>query len=284
MGGVSNTRSSAGAAAPEGRIAPGCAGGLGGATGFGLGTIYSAKAPALRVAQRIGLLPGGKPITTSDAVELAGRIVPPEVDANTPGGKWGAKTGYGIGEGTVQETSSRYQRNIPQGKVSGPFAKKWGIAQPGESRDVVQRMIDRKNAAEAVRQAEILAAEKAATPSAKILSGLGQIGRIGRAILGSTPVKGGLAGFNIGQGIQDVSQRIKRNEIGEAIASGLSTAASTASPFVSGALNVFGLPFTAGIPLYLAASDRLEYLEQHPDEIRLENPTRDALGNVIMGD
>lgn len=43
--------------------------------GGGVGSIYEAKYPAVRLAQRVGLLPGGKAISPADAVELAERVM-----------------------------------------------------------------------------------------------------------------------------------------------------------------------------------------------------------------
>jgi len=61
----------------------------------------------------------------------------------TSGEKWAAKTGYGKGAGTVQDVSSRYQRSMGQGKISGRMDKLWGPALDGESQQLAQRLIDR---------------------------------------------------------------------------------------------------------------------------------------------
>lgn len=84
-----------------------------------------------------------------------------------------------------------------------------------------------------------------------------------------------------GAGIADTAQRAREGRTGEALASGLSTGAATAAPFVGAGLNIMGLPATAGIPLYLAASDRLRYLQEHPEEYRVEESRFDPLGNPI---
>lgn len=89
------------------------------------------------------------------------------------------------------------------------------------------------------------------------------------------------AGLAAAAGISDVAQRAREGRTGEAAASGLSTAAATAAPFVGAGLNVMGLPVTAGVPLYLAASDRLRYLQEHPEEYRVEESKYDPLGMPI---
>ena len=126
---------------------------IGSILGAGAGAVYETKAPIFRLAQKVGLF-DGKPITPADAAKLAERVMSQGQSAETAGGKWAAKTGYGMGEGTVQETSSRYQRAMPSGKVSGPQSKRFGPALPGESPDVVQRMIDRANATKAAQAAQ----------------------------------------------------------------------------------------------------------------------------------
>ena len=69
----------------------------------------------------------------------------------TSGEKWAAKTGYGKGAGTVQDVSSRFQRSIGQGPVSGRMDKLWGPALEGENPQLAQRLIDRAKAAEAAK-------------------------------------------------------------------------------------------------------------------------------------
>jgi hypothetical protein len=69
----------------------------------------------------------------------------------TSGEKWAAKTGYGKGAGTVQDVSSRYQRSMGQGQISGRMDKLYGPALQGESPQLSQRLIDRAKAAEAAK-------------------------------------------------------------------------------------------------------------------------------------
>jgi len=69
----------------------------------------------------------------------------------TSGEKWAAKTGYGKGSGTVQDVSSRFQRSMGQGPISGRMDKLWGPALEGENPQLTQRLIDRAKAAEAAK-------------------------------------------------------------------------------------------------------------------------------------
>ncbi len=100
------------------------------------------------------LQPGPLPTTAPDA-------------GLTPGEKWGSKTGYGKGSGTVQDASSAYQRALSKGKIAGKLDKLYGPKLPGEPDALVDRMLFRQKQAEAVQAAAVqaeqnrLAAEEA---------------------------------------------------------------------------------------------------------------------------
>jgi hypothetical protein len=210
-----------------------------GLTGAGAGTIYSAKAPAVRLAQKVGLLPGGKPISAQDATELATRVM---AEGDTPGGKWGAKTGYGMGEGTVQESSSRYQRAMPSGKVAGKLAKRFGPAMPGESPELAQRLIDRARAAETAQQA---------AQQAQIIQEASQPGaaqRVAQRAMGSAPVKGGLAGLGVGYNVQDAYNKFGEGDMlgGTLATSGAVMSALGLVPKFASRANPWALGFTTG--------------------------------------
>jgi hypothetical protein len=117
------------------------------------------------------------PYTTSSlAREVAESYVPPANvpeappmgvealdEAKTPGGKWGEKTGYGIGEGSVENASSKYQRSANKGPVSKRLNKMWGLQKPGEPTQLIDRILYRKQqaeAAEALKQQQMAEAQK----------------------------------------------------------------------------------------------------------------------------
>ena len=192
---------------------------------------------------------------------------PAPAEGSTPGGKWGAKTGYGIGEGTVEESSSAYKRAVPQGKVSSRMAKMYGIKKPGESPELVQRLIDRAKAREAVQAAD-MALRSRFSPAMSYM---------GRLL--SFPLKGAAYGAGTAMSAADVYNRIQEGDktgAGISAAGGLS---GLAAPFVASA---GALPAAAvAAPLYLAASDRIKYLEKHPEDYKLEESNIDPMGNVI---
>lgn len=116
---------------------PGAQMGLG--IGAGLKTAEAGLAGVNLVKDIVGQVRNGKPFGQALA----------DTTGITAGEKWGSKTGYGTGPGTVQESSSRYQRRVNKGPISGKMDKLYGPAQPGESPQLSQRLIDRANAAEA---------------------------------------------------------------------------------------------------------------------------------------
>lgn len=243
---------------PSANVPPiigGMAGSVAGSTmGSGAAALKVKKDLAIRGLEMAGLIKKPDVLPTAAGVDAVGDL--------TPGEKWGQKTGYGMGQGTVQESSSRYQRNVPQGKVSGRMAKRFGVAMPGESPDLVQRMIDRKKLAEETAQAAEAAALKASqtseSPLLKYAKGLA-----------SLPVKGALSGLGAGYGAVDVYNRAKQGLSGEALTSGLGTVASTVAPFVSGVASPLLATAGLAVPLYLSASDRLRYLKEHPEAYQL---------------
>jgi hypothetical protein len=116
---------------------PGAALGL--KVGAGLKTAEAGLAGVNLVKDIVGQVRNGKPFSQALA----------DTTGITAGEKWGSKTGYGTGPGTVQESSSRFQRRVNKGPISGRMDKLYGPAQPGESPQLSQRLIDRANAVEA---------------------------------------------------------------------------------------------------------------------------------------
>jgi hypothetical protein len=243
----SNTENGAGSTAQE--TPPYVGGIIGGVTGATAGTSAAVAKAKYDLA-----------VEAYD--RLMGKKGAPET-GTTAGEKWAAKTGYGKGAGTVQDVSSAYQRSAGKGKVSSKLDKLWGVAQAGEDPQLTQRLIDRAKAAE----------QLASNPS-KFSRAAAYLGR-----LGSLPVTGGLMGATAGFGAADAYNRYRANKPEEATIGGLGTVASLAAPYVAsmGALPALGV----AAPLYLSASDRIEYLKKHPEAIRLQEDDFDEMGNRI---
>jgi hypothetical protein len=99
----------------------------------------------------------------SVSMQIAERNVPPlqqgplpttaPAVGSTSGERWAAKTGYGMGTGDVQDVSSRYQRAVSKGKISGKLDKLYGPKLPGEPDSLFDRMLFRAQQAEAAQAA-----------------------------------------------------------------------------------------------------------------------------------
>jgi hypothetical protein len=77
----------------------------------------------------------------------------PQPPRGTSGERWAAATGYGMGTGDVQDVSSRFQRAVSKGKISGKLDKLYGPKLPGEPANLFDRMLFRAQQAEAAQAA-----------------------------------------------------------------------------------------------------------------------------------
>ena len=162
--------------------------------------------------------------------------------------------------GGVPEAAQAYQRGKPQGKVTSKLYKKFGDRALNISGFTAeQALIDARNA-EMAREAQAIKNAEAATGALKTI---GKIAGVGGA----------------GLGAYDVYQRLKDKDVHGALASGVGTAASLA-PLAFGTAGVAPAIGLAA-PLYLMAHERLKRLEEHPEEIRLQNDRFDPLGNPL---
>jgi len=214
------------------------AGVAGGAAGVALGkhAMPSGVGPLARVLEGAYGAPSGsladvhnltQPLS-ADAVaqRVAEQRMPTEPSVGmsaesptTPGGRWAAKTGFGVGEGTVEDVNAAYRRRQNTGKISSKLDKKFGVRKPGESAQIMQRMLD-KSAAEslpdAAAEAQLADELKAETARRSTLAQMAENIRKAGGAYGiakhalrtglnvGTGVLGGLHGF---QGLSDMQQQ-----------------------------------------------------------------------------
>jgi hypothetical protein len=148
----------------------------------------------------------------------------------TSGEKWSKPTGYGVGKGSVQEVSSKYQRLKNKGPVSGKLDKLYGPKLPGEPDSLIDRILFRMQNAEAANEAARSAA-LAEEPSfgKAVSSGAKNVGNL----FGSSAY-GALHGMNLANQAQEAMDTWGTNTaeaLGHA-ASGLGSAADLASNFM----------------------------------------------------
>jgi hypothetical protein len=219
------------------RTSPMETGAMTGLAGVGAGTIYSAKAPALRLAQKVGLLPGGKPITPTDAADLVERTM----TANSPE----AKPLQG-GEKWQKSLTGISTPNAQMGKSSLDLAKDMQSAvgikgAPGFTGGTITEggiILNPRDAA------AVQAKQAAAQPFVTSQPTQDAAQRVTRGIMGSAPVKGGLAGLGVGYNAQDAYNKFDEGDnlggtlaTGAGVASGLSLVpkfAAKANPLAIG--------------------------------------------------
>jgi len=202
-----------------------------------------------------------RPPVAPPAAPVGGPAGPvgPLSEGLTSGEKWAAKTGFGTGAGTVQDVSSRYQRAAGQGPVSSAMSKTWGVPQPGESPQLAQRLIDRANAAELLRNAP--------KPS-----GLDQVTQMFRSMAEQSPramsaagamaralpvVSYPLAGYSIGSDVGDIQQQLagKSPDYADIVLKGLGALGTGMSLYPATA--PVGIPLAVGSPMVAAARRKI---------------------------
>ncbi len=212
-------------------------GAIGAALGAGAGSIYTAKMPLVRLASRVGLLPGGKPATPADAAALAQRVLTTDspvesVVRKPPGGENWQKSLTGISTPGAQmdkaslDLAKRMQGTIGIGGTSGFTG---GTITPGGI------ILNPRDAA-AVQARQQLAQQAAASQAAQneanfqryLQKSQGQdvMQRFGRNVAGSAPVRGGLAGLGMGFNVQDAYNKFQE---GDTLSGALASNAALAS-------------------------------------------------------
>ena len=273
---------------PSQQVSPLVGGAIGASVGATAGSVASlAKAKydlAKKGLQMAGIIDKTQapttitpPTTPTAQLSIAEPVQGAEVTGKTPGGKWGGKTGYGVGEGTVEDASTAYKRRAGQGKITSRLSKTFGVRKPGESRDLFQRMIDRKNAKET---ADLIAETERAQEAAK----LAEAERIAQASkssspfyeyakkLASYPVRGLIGGLSLGAGGVDAYNKYRQHLPDEAVSSTVGgIAGALASPLA--------LPYVGASALYNAAGERIRHLQQHPEDYQLDTNEYDPMGN-----
>lgn len=177
----------------------------------------------------------------------------------TPGEKWGSKVvGYTKpGAYSVKETAEAYQRAMPRGKVSGPMAKQWGIAGPGEPSSIVDRMIARGQAAQPP----------------------GALSRVAGAAMRSPGVSGALGGLGAAEMGMETVQRMQQGDpIGAALA-GAGAAGSTMAVIPHPATKIIGGAMGAASPLALYLYDKMRSTSPQAAQQMLSNV--DIQGNPM---
>lgn len=210
-------------------------GAMGAALGASAGSIYAAKAPAIRMAQRVGLLPGGKPISPAEAAALTERVMSPNttptsesIVRKTHGGENWQKALTGISTPNAQmdksslDLAKRMQSAIgiegAQGFTGGTITPGGIILGP---QDAAAVQIKQQAAAAKAAQAEALLQQQAQ----KALNQQSANNLI-KSVSRTAPVTGALAGAGVGFNAQDAYNKFQQ---GDTLGGTLSSSAAGAS-------------------------------------------------------
>lgn len=195
-------------------------GALGAAAGTTLGTVYAAKAPVVRMAQRVGLLPGGKPIAPAEAAQLVEKAMTPQSVVRQP-----AHGGEAWQKGLTGISTPGAQMNKKSLDLAQGMQEAVGIhGVPGFTGGTITEggLILSPSDVQAIQ------AKQAAAPIPRVPQP-GIISTVASKILGSSPVKGGLVGLNLGYGGQDISNRLANKDYTGAGISGAGLVGDVAS-------------------------------------------------------
>lgn len=182
----------------------------------------------------------------------------------TPGEKWAKKvTGYvKPGVQDVVEAATDYRRAMPQGKVSGPMAKRWGIPAPGEPTALVERLI---------------AQGQPPVPPSVGQRVMGGLGAIPSAIARSPVASGALGGLGaVEMGMETMQRMQNKDPIGAAIAGAGALGGGMA--MIPGGQGI-GLGLAAASPLTLYLLDKMRQTPAADAQRMLRNV--DPMGNPM---
>ena len=208
-------------------------GAVGSLLGGTAGAVVEAKMPVVRMAQRVGLLPGSKPITPADAAKLAEKVMTPNaapVDSvvrKTHGGENWQKSLTGISTPGAQmdKASLDLAKGMNQavtggapGFTGGKITEGGIILSPQDAAAVQSRQqaAMAKAAENEIRYQQMV--QQANKPNT-----FGQ--KVGR-VASSAPVKGALAGLGVGFNAHDAYNKFDQ---GDYVGGSLATGAAGAS-------------------------------------------------------
>ena len=227
-------------------------GAVGAALGAGAGSVYTAKAPLFRMAQRVGLLPGGKPISPSEAADLVERTMSgaPEAARPTHGGeKWQkALTGVSTPGAQMDKASLDLAKGMQQAVgIGGAPGFTGGTISPG---GVILSPQD----AAAVKARQEMAAAQIAQREARLQQTMQRaaqpdtVRNLAQTVMRSAPVRGALAGLGTGYNLQDAYQKFDQGDMlgGAAAAGGAGASALTLVPKLARAMGPAAIGLTTG--------------------------------------
>jgi hypothetical protein len=181
----------------------------------------------------------------------------PVTNANTPGGRYAAKTGYGIGEGSTKEVIDRYKRFAPQplGEQMLADPKKSSMGAGPRSLQVVPGTT-----------APLSINRQVPTPPpTPTLQNVRQGAQTVGNVMGKIPVvPGALGGASAGYQGQEAFDRYQKGDMTGATVAGMGVLGGLASMVPHPATRALGAAASTVSPAALAVLDKMRMMNQQP--------------------
>jgi hypothetical protein len=197
-------------------------------------------------------------------------------NATTPGGKYAAKTGYGMGEGTTKEAIERYKKYAPRALGEQMFAgdaKKSSMGAGPRSLQVVPGT-----------QAPLsINAKVPAMPPTPMLQNVRQGMQSAGNAMGRAPVVPGiLGGASAGYQGQEAANRYQKGDMAGTALAGMGALGGFASMLPNPATRALGLGASAISPAALMVLDAARQLGQQPKVPVTAQEMRNAQNPAFM--
>lgn len=243
--------------------------------GSSAGTTTTTSAPASeedlrkQKAAMIGGL-GGFGVGAATTMFGGGQQGGVTTNATTPGGKYAAKTGYGLGEGSTREAIERYKRYAPQPLGDQMFAgepKKTSMGAGPRNLAVVPGTVAPLS----------INAQVPKPPPTPVLQNIRQGAQAVGNVMGRVPVVPGvLGGATAGYQGQEAFNRYQKGDMTGATIAGAGALGGLASMIPHPATRALGAAASTVSPAALAVLDKMRTMNQQPQIPASESEMRAA--------
>ena len=182
---------------------------------------------------------------------------PATTNANTPGGRYAAKTGYGLGEGSTKEVIDRYKKFAPQPLGDQMFADPKKSSMGAGPRNLP--VVPGTTAALSINR------QVPTPPPTPMLQNVRQGAQAMGNIMGKIPVvPGALGGASTGYQGQEAFNRYQKGDMTGATIAGVGALGGLASMVPHPATRALGATASAVSPAALAVLDKMRTMNQPP--------------------
>lgn len=189
--------------------------------------------------------------------------------SKTPGEKWGTKTGYGLGEGSVREVKERYDKYAPQPLGNQMKAKSLG-AGPASLKVV-------PGTTGALSGSPVVPQPPGPSIGEQIGSGIRATGNLMRAV---PPITGALGGYSMASQGEEAGRRFMSGDYTGGTVAGLGALGSAAMMSRSPRANVIGGALSMASPAVLMVLDKMrqERPQTPPTQQEIEAASKPYFG------